>query len=105
MKTIRKALALVLALCIVLSLAACTTGSKDPDLLRVGEVGLAVVHGLIEPVQVFFLPGVPVEHGGGDEEDGLPTMPSTKGSTFKGPFHVPRSLILVDGILGELLEK
>ncbi len=37
--------------------------------------------------------------------DGLPTMPSTKGSTFKGPFHVPRSLILVDGILGELLEK
>ena len=37
--------------------------------------------------------------------DGLPTQPSTKGSTFKGPFHVPRSLILVDGILGELLEK
>ena len=37
--------------------------------------------------------------------DGLPTMPSTKGSTFKGPFHVPRSLILVDKILGELLEN
>ena len=36
--------------------------------------------------------------------DGLPTMPSTKGSTFKGPFHVPRSLIKVDGILGEILE-
>ena len=37
--------------------------------------------------------------------DGLPTMPSTKGSTFKGPFHLPRSLILVDqmtsGMLGE----
>lgn len=31
MKMIRKALALVLALCIVLSLAACSTGSKDPD--------------------------------------------------------------------------
>ena len=30
MKTIRKVLALVLALCIVLSLAACT-GGKDPD--------------------------------------------------------------------------
>ena len=34
--------------------------------------------------------------------DGLPTMPSTKGSTFKGPFHLPRMLIAVDGMLGEL---
>ena len=37
--------------------------------------------------------------------DGLPTMPSTKGSTFKGPFHLPRMLILVDGMLNELLEQ
>jgi len=36
--------------------------------------------------------------------DGLPTMPSTKGSTFKGPFHLPRSLIMVDAMIGELLE-
>lgn len=35
--------------------------------------------------------------------DGLPTEPSTKGSTFKGPFHLPRMLILTDGMLGELL--
>ena len=34
--------------------------------------------------------------------DGLPTMPSTKGSTFKGPFHVPRCLILVDQMMTEL---
>ena len=34
--------------------------------------------------------------------DGLPTMPSTKGSTFKGPFHLPRMLINVDCMLGEL---
>ena len=27
--------------------------------------------------------------------DGLPTMPSTKGSTFKGPFHLPRMLSMV----------
>ena len=27
--------------------------------------------------------------------DGLPTEPSTKGSTFKGPFHLPRSMILM----------
>ena len=36
--------------------------------------------------------------------DGLPTMPSTKGSTFKGPFHLPRMLVNVDRILGELTE-
>jgi len=37
--------------------------------------------------------------------DGLPTEPSTKGSTFKGPFHLPRALIMCDTMLGELLEK
>ena len=37
--------------------------------------------------------------------DGLPTMPSTKGSTFKGPFHLPRCLIQCDTMLGELLER
>ena len=36
--------------------------------------------------------------------DGLPTMPSTKGSTFKGPFHLPRCLVLVDGMLRALTE-
>ena len=36
--------------------------------------------------------------------DGLPTMPSTKGSTFKGPFHLPRCLIMCDTMLGQLLE-
>lgn len=36
--------------------------------------------------------------------DGLPTMPPTKGSTFKGPFHLPRSLVMVDQILGEILQ-
>ncbi|MCI9170126.1 MAG: N-acylglucosamine 2-epimerase [Lawsonibacter sp.] len=37
--------------------------------------------------------------------DGLPTMPSTKGSTFKGPFHMPRSMILVDKMIDEILAK
>ena len=36
--------------------------------------------------------------------DGKPTMPSTKGSTFKGPFHLPRCLILVDQMMGQLLD-
>ena len=37
--------------------------------------------------------------------DGKPTMPSTKGSTFKGPFHLPRALIMVDQMISEILEK
>jgi len=35
--------------------------------------------------------------------DGKPTMPSTKGSTFKGPFHLPRMLITTDILLKEIL--
>lgn len=37
--------------------------------------------------------------------DGLPTEPPCKGSTFKGPFHVPRSLIIVDKLMGEVEAK
>ena len=37
--------------------------------------------------------------------DGLPTMPSTKGSTFKGPFHLPRMLSMVDTMLGQILDE
>jgi N-acylglucosamine 2-epimerase len=37
--------------------------------------------------------------------DGKPTMPSTKGSTFKGPFHLPRMLAMVDGLIGEILSE
>ncbi|MDO5557991.1 MAG: AGE family epimerase/isomerase [Oscillospiraceae bacterium] len=37
--------------------------------------------------------------------DGMPTMPAAKGSTFKGPFHVPRALIMVDKLIDEILEK
>ena len=35
--------------------------------------------------------------------DGHPTMPPAKGSTFKGPFHVPRALALSDTVLGQIL--
>ncbi len=37
--------------------------------------------------------------------DGLPTEPSTKGSTFKGPFHLPRMLSMTDKMLDEILSK
>ena len=36
--------------------------------------------------------------------DGKPTEPPCKGSTFKGPFHVPRSLIMADVLLGDILD-
>ena len=35
--------------------------------------------------------------------DGKPTMPACKGSTFKGPFHLPRMLIMCDQMLDQLL--
>lgn len=35
--------------------------------------------------------------------DGLPTLPATKGSTFKGPFHVPRALSMTERVLTELI--
>lgn len=37
--------------------------------------------------------------------DGLPTEPSTKGSTFKGPFHLPRMLSMTDKMIDEILAK
>ena len=37
--------------------------------------------------------------------DGKPTEPACKGSTFKGPFHYPRMLMMVDQMLGDLLDR
>ncbi len=37
--------------------------------------------------------------------DGKPTEPPCKGSTFKGPFHLPRMLGMADGLIGEILAK
>lgn len=35
--------------------------------------------------------------------DGKPTEPPCKGSTFKGPFHLPRMLIMIDMIIDEII--
>ena len=35
--------------------------------------------------------------------DGKPTEPACKGSTFKGPFHLPRMLIMIDKMIDEIL--
>ena len=37
--------------------------------------------------------------------DGKPTEPPCKGSTFKGPFHLPRMLLMADQMLDEILAK
>jgi N-acylglucosamine 2-epimerase len=37
--------------------------------------------------------------------DGKPTEPPCKGSTFKGPFHLPRMLTMVDKMITEILER
>ncbi len=37
--------------------------------------------------------------------DGEPTEPACKGSTFKGPFHLPRFLIRADALIGQLLDE
>ena len=37
--------------------------------------------------------------------DGMPTMPSTKGSTVKGPFHLPRALSMVDTMITQMLAE
>ena len=37
--------------------------------------------------------------------DGQPTMPACIGSTFKGPFHVPRCLIMLDTMMKEIEER
>ena len=36
--------------------------------------------------------------------DGLPTEPACKGSTYKGPFHLPRMLSMVDVMISELVK-
>ncbi len=37
--------------------------------------------------------------------DGKPTEPACKGSTFKGPFHLPRMLIMLDIMIDEIIGK
>lgn len=37
--------------------------------------------------------------------DGRPTEPPCKGSTFKGPFHVPRMLAMVDRMISSMVEE
>lgn len=58
----------------------------------------------LEYVKTYFVDEEYGEWYGYLRRDGQPTMPPTKGSTFKGPFHLPRMLMMADQMLGQLLE-
>lgn len=60
---------------------------------------------LLEYTQTHFPDAEYGEWYGYLRRDGKPTQPACKGSTFKGPFHVPRCLIMLDSMLEELLGK
>ncbi len=66
------------------------------------EKYLNIFQQLLEYCQTYFAD----EYGewyGYLRRDGKPTQPACKGSTFKGPFHVPRCLTMVDQMLGQIL--
>jgi len=69
--------------------------TKDPKYLDAFEKG-------IDYCQQYLADPAFGEWYGYLRRDGKPTMPSTKGSTFKGPFHLPRMLIMADQMLKEL---
>ena len=67
------------------------------------EKYLTIFQKLLEYCQTYFAD----EYGewyGYLRRDGKPTQPACKGSTFKGPFHVPRCLTMVDQMLGQILD-
>lgn len=59
----------------------------------------------LEYCKTYFSDPVYGEWYGYLRRDGKPTMPPCKGSTFKGPFHLPRCLSMVDTMLEELIAK
>ncbi len=66
------------------------------------EKYLNIFQQLLEYCQTYFAD----EYGewyGYLRRDGKPTQPACKGSTFKGPFHVPRCLTMVDQMLGQII--
>ena len=60
---------------------------------------------ILDYCQTYFADSENGEWYGYLRRDGKPTQPACKGSTFKGPFHVPRCLMMVDTILGQILEQ
>lgn len=72
------------------------TGSQDY---------LTLFYQVVEYCQRYFADPEWGEWYGYLRRDGQPTAPPCKGSTFKGPFHVPRSLLLTHQMLVSILQQ
>ena len=66
------------------------------------EKYLSVFFNTFEYCEKFFFDEQYGEWYGYLRRDGKPTEPSCKGSTYKGPFHLPRMLVMVDKMIKEL---
>ena len=77
--------------------------NKETNLFKV--INVPMIDDLKEYCEKYFVDKECSEWYGYLRRDGLPTQPSTKGSTFKGPFHLPRMLIMVDQMISQVLAK
>ena len=68
------------------------------------EKYLDIFYQLLDYCKTYFADAPHGEWYGYLRRDGKPTEPACKGSTFKGPFHVPRCLIMVEQMIGQVLE-
>ena len=69
------------------------------------EKYLDIFYQLMDYCKTYFADAPYGEWYGYLRRDGKPTEPACKGSTFKGPFHVPRCLIMVEQMIGQILEN
>ena len=67
------------------------------------EKYLDIFYQLLDYCKKYFADDAYGEWYGYLRRDGKPTQPPCKGSTFKGPFHVPRCLIMVDQMISQIL--
>ena len=67
------------------------------------EKYLSVFFNTFEYCEKFFFDEQYGEWYGYLRRDGKPTEPPCKGSTYKGPFHLPRMLVMVDKMIKEIL--
>lgn len=69
------------------------------------EKYLNIFYQLLDYCKKYFVDETYGEWYGYLRRDGKPTEPACKGSTFKGPFHVPRCLIMVDQMIDQILAE
>ncbi len=76
-------------------LISCAMAYKDTK----KEIYLEWLERCVEYCKTYFVENEYGEWYGYLHRDGSPSEPSTKGSTFKGPFHLPRALMMMEQLL------